>query len=56
MSILTDYLKGDRQWTRALRIAHAKQQLVSSTEEADKQFWQQMLEANGGDHERQITR
>lgn len=44
---VNEFLKQDRQWTRALRIAHATYQLNKATEEPDKDFWTKVLEVNG---------
>lgn len=42
-SIVDSYLKNDRQWSRPLRIAHAKFMLK---EDGAKEFWQAVLDAN----------
>jgi hypothetical protein len=36
------YLKGDRQWLRAHRIAHVELQLATATEDK-KAFWKAVL-------------
>jgi hypothetical protein len=41
---LLNYLKNDRQWTREMRIAHAKYMIKAHPERAD--FFKQVLEAN----------
>jgi hypothetical protein len=42
-----EWLKEDRQWTRAMRVAHAKFRLANAGSDAEKLFWQAVLEANG---------
>lgn len=40
------FLKGDRQWLRVQRIAHALQQRSVARTAEDRWFWQQILDAN----------
>ena len=44
---LKDWIRQDRQWTRVMRVAHAKFKLATASTDADKLFWQAILEANG---------
>jgi hypothetical protein len=47
-SKLQEYLEQDRQWTRPCRITHARLRL-STAAPADKQFWRDVLAANGAE-------
>jgi hypothetical protein len=44
---LEEWLAQDRQWTRPLRLAHARFRLETATTDPDRKFWQQVIEANG---------
>ena len=46
MSVI-DWLKQDRQWTRPLRVAHARYKLAMAYDPAETLFWQAVLEALG---------
>ena len=41
-----EYVIKDRQWPRALRIAHAKMMLAKAKPGDEKHFWREVLEAN----------
>lgn len=45
-SKLVQFLKSDRQWPRALRLAHAKHQLGMAETEQDRRFWKEVLKRN----------
>ncbi len=38
------FIESDRQWTRELRVAHAKFMLSEAVGEDDKEFWKAVLE------------
>lgn len=44
-----NFIKNDRQWTRPMRIAHAKYQLSIAKNADDKEFWTEILNRNEGD-------
>jgi hypothetical protein len=49
MQTPSEYIKQDRQWPRALRIAHAQYKLGLATQAGDKveiRFWKQIIKAN----------
>lgn len=41
-----DYIKGDRQWTRTCRLAHARLMLSLELTEDGKTFWRLVVKAN----------
>jgi len=44
-----NFIKNDRQWTRPMRIAHAKYQLSIAKNADDKEFWTEILNRNEGE-------
>lgn len=49
---IDDFLKSDRQWTRSLRIAHAKYQVKRAKKRKDADgmtFWKEVITRNEDD-------
>ena len=44
---LQKFLKSDRQWPRHLRIHHAQTMLDKAKTGPERDFWKQVLDANG---------
>ena len=41
-----EYLEGDRQWTRNLRLSHARMKLSQAKDDHGKTFWKLVIKAN----------